>query len=140
MTLPADRCPTYGWTGHRADYPTPAGRVLCRCGVTYGPPADDRDGATYNPRLDRVPLNAQAQRVWDAIKSGRWLTLAELAADTGDPEASVSARLRDLRKPRFGSHVIRRRRRPDLEGGRLFEYRLEVPAAAVVTPTLPGLE
>jgi hypothetical protein len=38
----------------------------------------------------------------------QWHTLADLAT-TGDPEASVSARLRDLRKPKFGGFHIERR-------------------------------
>lgn len=56
------------------------------------------------------------------MKDGSWHTLPEIAAGTGDPEASISARLRDLRKPRFGSYVVDRRRRS--QG--LFEYRLRV--------------
>jgi hypothetical protein len=54
------------------------------------------------------------------IQDERWHTLSEIAAHTKDPEASVSARLRDLRKPRFGSHTIEREY---VERG-LFRYRL----------------
>lgn len=32
----------------------------------------------------------------------RWFTLSRISGQTGDPEASVSARLRDHRKPKFG--------------------------------------
>lgn len=125
-------CPTHGWTGHRPDYTTNAGQDRCLCGAAYGgPPAGDRDGDTFDPKVDRRPLNAQAQRVWDSIAGAGWLTLAELAADTGDPEASISARLRDFKKPRFGAHAVDKRRR---DGGRVYEYRL-IPAGT--DPTLP---
>jgi len=41
---------------------------------------------------------------------------------TSHPEASVSARLRDLRKEKFGGHVVERRA---VKRG-LFEYRVIV--------------
>lgn len=86
------------------------------------PPAD-HDGGTYRPDADRLRLNAQGQRVLDLMSDGRWRTLAEIADATGDPQPSVSARLRDLRKPKFGGFTIERRQRdPDLPG--LHEYRL----------------
>ena len=67
-------------------------------------PCDVR-GATFNPERDGKRLNAQTQRVHDLMRDGQWRTLAEIASGTGDPEASVSARLRDLR--RFGFTVDR---------------------------------
>jgi hypothetical protein len=81
------------------------------------------DGATYDPTLDHERLGAQAIRVWAVISDGRWRTLGEIETACGDPQASISARLRDFRKPRFGSHVIARRRRGDGAAG-VFEYRL----------------
>jgi len=81
----------------------------------------DHDGDTYDPELDHVRLNAQTLRVWSALRSGRSLTLRQIADETGDPEASVSARLRDLRKPKFGGHTVERRRLGD---SGLFVYRL----------------
>lgn len=82
----------------------------------------DFDGATYEPKQDKIRLNRQLQLVFDVIRSGRWLTLRDISQETGQPEASVSARLRDLRKDRFGAWHVERRR---CDGG-LFEYRLEV--------------
>jgi predicted phage-related endonuclease len=58
---------------------------------------------------------------YQAIYSGRWMTLDEIHQATGDPEASISAQLRHLRKYRFGAHDIRKRRR---NGGNQWEYRL----------------
>ena len=67
-----------------------------------------RDGVTFNVERDGKRLSLQHNRVLAALRDGEWWTLSELSAHTKDPEASVSARLRDLRKPRFGSHVIQR--------------------------------
>lgn len=79
----------------------------------------DRDGETYQPTRDRERLNRQMKLVYLAMLEGDWHTLHQLAATTGCPEASVSARLRDLRKPRFGAHIIERR----YAGHGLWEYR-----------------
>lgn len=59
------------------------------------------DGATYNHQRDYARLNAQCRRVAEKMADGQPHTLRELSAKTGDPEASVSARLRDLRKAGF---------------------------------------
>lgn len=88
----------------------------------------DRDGETFNRKRDGKRLNAQMQRVFEVMTDhaasrnnrGHWFGLAEIASITGDPEASISARLRDLRKPKFGSYTIERRY---VRRG-LFEYRL----------------
>ena len=68
----------------------------------------DHDGETYDRPRDQVRLNAQTQRVFDCMKDGQWRWLWQIADQTNDPEASVSARLRDLRKARFGGHTIER--------------------------------
>ncbi len=84
------------------------------------PPA--RDGATFVPKHDGLRLAAQHTKVLDAMSDGEWHTLGELELSTGYPQASISARLRDFRKKRFGSMDIQRRRVGDVGG--LFEYRL----------------
>lgn len=73
-----------------------------------GPEDGDRDGGTYVPGEDSARLNRQQRRVFDVIKDGKWWTLAEIAAMTGASEASVSARLRDFRKERFGGSTVER--------------------------------
>lgn len=84
------------------------------------------DGETYSPPEDRERLSTLLARVRAIVMSEpSWHTLASLARRTGGSEAGVSARLRDLRKPRFGSHRIERRR---VKGG-LWEYRAVAPAA-----------
>ena len=78
------------------------------------------DGATYSDQRDGSRLRAQHQRVFDCMKDGVWRSLHTIAALTGDPEASISARLRDLRKDKFGGHFVDRRYVVD----GLWEYRL----------------
>lgn len=80
------------------------------------------DGATYDHGRDARRLAAQHNRVLALMRDGSWRTLAAIAAHTKDPEASVSARLRDLRKARFGAYKVERR----YVARGLFEYRLLV--------------
>ena len=88
----------------------------------------DFDGPTYDPALDRDRLTKQLGRVYDALAGGEWWTLADLARAAGGSEASVSARIRDLRKPRFGGYEVERER---VVAG-LFRYRLVDRAEAIV--------
>lgn len=102
------------------------------------------DGETYDPVLDHARLSRQVDRVLSVLFRVRrdgdevahtlgadpedygWRTLDELLAllGSGISQTSLSARLRDLRKPRFGGfQVDRRRREPTVEAG-LWEYRL----------------
>jgi hypothetical protein len=81
------------------------------------------DGDTYDPAADRARLTGQALRVYEAIKDSQWRTLAEIEDLTRDAQASISARLRDFRKRRFGSHTVNRRHRGEAERG-LYEYQL----------------
>ena len=60
-------------------------------------PAKDFPGETFDRERDGARLAAQEQRVFDLMKDGAWRGLKEISALTGDPEASVSARLRGLR-------------------------------------------
>ncbi len=85
----------------------------------------DHDGSTYSRPLDKSRLNAQQHRVWNAMRDGRWYTLDEVAALTCDPPASVSARIRDFRKEKFGGFTVERRRVHERLGW--YEYRLIVP-------------
>ena len=80
------------------------------------------DGETYSAAEDGERLATQLRRVYQAFRSGEWWTLARLAKYVGGSEAGVSARIRDLRKERFGGHLIDRRRIPDSRG--LWEYRM----------------
>lgn len=68
------------------------------------------DGETYDHDLDGNRLSEQTRRVYDVMRDGQWHSLAGIAAISGAPEASVSARLRDLRKPKFGGYTIQAKR------------------------------
>lgn len=82
------------------------------------------DGPDYRLGVDQGRLTGQLARIYDLMRDGSWRTLSEIAAATGDHEASISAQLRHLRKPRFGAHEVAKRRRGTETRG-LFEYRLE---------------
>lgn len=77
-------------------------------------------GATFDPALDGERLNTQLHRVYDVLRDHAWHTLPELREKCGGSDAALSARIRDLRKPRFGFHTIESRR--VREG--LWAYRL----------------
>lgn len=83
------------------------------------------NGPAYNRNLDQERLSGQILRIFFLMRDATWRTLPEIAAVTGDPEASISAQLRHLRKERFGSHTIEKRRRGDETSG-LWEYRMTV--------------
>jgi hypothetical protein len=82
--------------------------------------ADLFGGETYEAARDEDRLRAQLHRVAMVMRDGQWRTLNSISARTNDPPASVSARLRDLRKEKFGGHQVDRRY---LRRG-LFEYRV----------------
>lgn len=54
-------------------------------------------GETFDAARDGKRLSAQAADVYALMRDGRWRTLGDISEATGHPEASVSARLRDLR-------------------------------------------
>lgn len=83
-------------------------------------------GETFEPDLDTSRLTGQLARVKAVVTDGRWRTLSELEHECQAPQASVSARLRDLRKPAFGRFHVERRRRGEPQLG-LFEYRVLPP-------------
>jgi len=66
------------------------------------------DGATFDAERDAERLTGELRAVFDYVRDGRWHTLAEISAAINKPEASVSARLRDLRKARFGAYEVER--------------------------------
>ena len=67
-----------------------------------------RDGVTFDEARDKARLNRQAAAVYDVMRDSRWRTLQDIANLTGEPAPSISARLRDLRKARFGGFQVER--------------------------------
>lgn len=90
------------------------------------------DGATYDATKDCARLTGQLGRVYHCLQSGTWWTLAELSVQCArlrtdghwDSDAALSARIRDLRKPKFGGHTVEAKR---IAGG-LWVYRLRSDA------------
>ncbi len=87
-------------------------------------------GPAYERERDARRLRTQLEVIRDVMLSaadcGAWLTLRELAGITRYGEASISAQLRHLRKPAFGSYVVEKRRRGN-PGRAVWEYRLGEP-------------
>lgn len=71
---------------------------------------------------DHERLGKQLACIFAVISDGQWRTLRQLEEATGFTSSSISAQLRNLRKPRFGSHVVAR----EHVGGGLYRYRLEM--------------
>jgi len=82
------------------------------------------NGSDYDPAFDHARLSSQYVRIFNLMCDGKWRTLAEISNVTGDPAASISAQLRHMRKPRFGSHTINKRIIGERIRG-LYEYQLE---------------
>ena len=82
------------------------------------------DGAGFDPDLDGERLARQLRAIRDylfGLEGDRFATVGEIASALGFPECSVSAQLRNLRKPRHGGYKIESRR---LTETGLFGYRL----------------
>ena len=116
-----------------------ARRQAAAMGITETPDRPLRfDGMEVIDFGDRVRLSRQHWRVWHYVlaQKGRWLRLVEIAWALDLPEQSVSARLRDFRKERFGAHTVDRRR--SREPG-VYEYRVTVnPLALMENATAQG--
>src|SRR4051812_11827688 len=69
----------------------------------FDTPAPHFDGVSYEPEHDGERLTGLLGRVYHTLTSGQWYTLSALVETCGGSEAGVSARLRDLRKRRFGA-------------------------------------
>lgn len=62
------------------------------------------------------------ERVYNLMKDGRWRSLEDIQAKVGGTLPSVSARLRDLRKEKYGGHTVESRRKTES----IYVYRLQV--------------
>lgn len=108
---------------------------------TFDGPLDEGDPARLATLLERVrafmvygPLFAlyleddsgEEVLVRNIAIVERWFTLDEIQKSVGGTTASVSARLRDLRKKKFGGWDVQRRHRGDPKRG-LYEYRAIAP-------------
>lgn len=79
----------------------------------------------YGPDLtpaDQVALGDQIQAIYDLMQDGQWRTVQEIAQLTHFAENSISAQLRNLRKPRHGGYDVPKRLRTGC--ARTYEYRV----------------
>jgi hypothetical protein len=82
------------------------------------------DGRTFSAERDGARLSCQlaAVRGYMLNRYPAWATLEQIAEAIGNASLpGISARLRDLRKPRFGGYTVERRY---VEAG-LWEYRVQ---------------
>lgn len=79
------------------------------------------DGVTYDHCRDYIRLNSQLEAVYSLMCDGVWRTIPEITKHIGaaSPQ-SISARLRDFRKEKFGSHIVERK----YIGEGLYAYKL----------------
>jgi hypothetical protein len=59
-------------------------------------------------------------KIIELMQREQWFTLRQISSLINEPEASISAQLRHLRKERFGNHTVNRRH----VGQGLYEYQL----------------
>lgn len=78
-------------------------------------------GSTFDQDRDGARLQGQCLRVYQCMADGKPRTLRQIEIETGDPQASVSARLRQLRTD-FGFIVER-----EYVGGGIWCYVVRKP-------------
>ena len=81
-------------------------------------------GPAYEEAKDGKRIKKQHEVIRDfMLENTNWFTLAELHSLLQYPEASISAQLRHLRKEKFGSYKVDKRRRTV----GTWEYHIEKP-------------
>lgn len=87
--------------------------------------AVDFKGSTFNAVFDGERLNGQQSRIYQAMRDECWRTLREIEAITSDPQASISARLRDFNNDDYLKQFfsMEHRRRGEGKQG-IWEYRV----------------
>jgi hypothetical protein len=78
------------------------------------------DGITIDRDIDTPRLAPHLHGCFALLRDGQPHTIADVARAVGCTESAASARIRDLRKAKFGGHTVERQR----VGGGLFTYRL----------------
>lgn len=89
------------------------------------PPAPLFDQPKTKAFFDPSRAQTQLECVAKVMRDGAWRTPSEIQALMSVParDSAVTARLRDLCKPMFGSHEVETRQRKDAPRGTI-EYRL----------------
>ena len=76
----------------------------------FNQPAPEFDGAVYNSTRDRERLTGQLHSIFMLMSDGNYRTVNEIHEQLGYPHASISAQLRNLKKPKFGGHGLEKKR------------------------------
>ena len=90
------------------------------------------DGYTYDESRDESALASQLDAVRNAMMNGQWWTYKQLREhlqrhhQINATDTSLSARIRDLRKIRFGGYKVQSRHKTRRE----WEYRIDLQASA----------
>ena len=84
------------------------------------------DGADYDDNLDYDRLKTQHDKIFNLMKDSKWRSLLSIEIETDAPQASISACLRDFRKPKHGLHTVNKRRVKGKEKQGWYEYQLIV--------------
>ena len=97
-------------------------------GVEFGyVNAEEKARELYNLNLEPLSIDILNGKVLSLLRESDWWAPWEICRQIQlrwlvlVSDSSVTARIRDLRKPRYGSHVIEKRMR---DGSRAYEYRL----------------
>ncbi len=83
------------------------------------------NGPNYDPEEDNHRLIPQYWRIFKIMEDGKWRSLRRIEQLSGDPQSSISAQLRHMRKERFGSHTVEKRAKGPRKRG-LWQYKLKV--------------
>ena len=81
----------------------------------------DFDGDDYVADRDNARLTNQIDKVRMYMENAGYLTVKQIAADLKQPEPSVSAQIRNLRKDRFGARTVNR----EYRGNGCYAFKLE---------------
>lgn len=86
----------------------------------------ERFGKTFSATLDGERIGTLMSRVFAIMMRGEWTTLQDLAREAGGSEASVSARLREVKQwcEETDRGEYERRRKPGFEKSGIHEYRV----------------
>jgi len=86
-------------------------------------------GNDFIAEYDHNRLDKQLERVKFVMADGRWYTVCEIREtiqrvfQINEPENSIQAQIRNLRKPEFGNYIIPKRRRGRISSGH-YEWRI----------------
>lgn len=79
------------------------------------------DGEDFDMERDGERLSRLRDQIWRLMYDQRWRTLEQVSNATRGSEASCSSKLRDFRKPKYGSHYLNK----EYIGNGLWKYQVQ---------------